>query len=109
MSLFSKAILPLGLIFTSFGSASFAEESKGWYFTAGAGVTDVSDVTATAGSTSVAVEIDSGASFETGIGYDFGNDIRTEITYGQAKGDFEKVAGTAVTSGDVVASTISAN
>ena len=109
MSLLSKTIIPASLIASCIGSVSFAEESKGWYFTAGAGLTSISDVTATAASTSVAVEIESGASYEAGFGYNFGNDLRTEITWGQSRGDFEKVAGTAVTAGDVVASTISAN
>ena len=110
MSPLSKSLIPLGIVASAIsGSISFADDSQGFYVTAGAGSTSVSDVTATAAGTSVAVDIGSGFSSELGLGYDFGNDIRTEITWGEAKGDFNSVAGVAVTSGDVKASTIGVN
>jgi len=101
----SKVIVPLGIVASSFATPVFAE-SKGFYFKGNVGVTDISDVTATVSSVSATLEIDSGVSYGVGVGYDFGNDFRTEIGYDIITGDISKIAGTSA-SADIDASTIS--
>ena len=108
MRFISKVIVPLGILASSFVAPSFAEEEKGFYFKGGIGITDVSDVTATVNSSAVSIEIDSGVSFTAGVGYDFGNDVRTEIGYDKTTGDISKIAGSS-SSADVDASNFSAS
>ncbi len=73
-------------------SDSFADEAdKGFYVTAGIGSGDLGDSFAT---TSLGIagtaEIGSGKNTEFGFGYDFGNDIRTELTYSTISADLER-------------------
>ena len=88
---FTKTILPLGLIVSSLGTASFADESnKGFYVTAGIGAGNIGDSTATPqGGAAATATFGSGTTGEFGFGYDFGNDIRTELTYGTLSGDLQ--------------------
>ena len=105
---FSKVFLPIGILTTSLFTPCFADDSKGIYFKGNAGITDISDITASALGTSVTAEIDSGMSYGMSFGYDFGNDIRTEIGYDKVTGDFSKLNEIEI-SGDIDASTFSAS
>ena len=108
MKSISKLILPIGLLSSSILTPCFAGESKGIYFKGSAGITDIRDITASALGVSIPVEVDSESVYEIGFGYDFGNDIRTEIVYDKTSGDISKVNGVA-SSADIDASTLSAS
>ena len=103
MSFISKSIVPVGLMASSLFAPSFAEDI---YAKAGVGVTQLSDVTATIGSTEYDLEWDSGMNYGAVLGYDFGNDFRAELGFNQANGELEKIAGVAATA-DVEVSTLS--
>ena len=108
MKKLSKVLLPVGIISTSILNPCFADESKGIYFKGSAGITDIRDVTASALGVSIPVVVDSESVYEIGLGYDFGNDIRTEFVYDKTSGDISKVNGVA-SSANIDASTFSAS
>ena len=108
MKSISKLILPVGILGSSLLTPCFAEDAKGVYVKPNVGYSNISDIKASALGVSVTTEVDSGMSYGLSVGYDFGNDIRTEIGYDKVTGDFNKVAGVAAT-GDIDASTFSAS
>lgn len=73
MKLFTKFVAAAAVASAAFAAPAMADESdKGIYALGGLGVsqTDV-DV----------VSVDESFNFELGLGYDFGNDLRTEVTW----------------------------
>ena len=108
MKSISKLILPVGILGSSLLNPCFADDTKGVYLRPSIGYTSISDVTATYLGVAAAAEIDSGFSYGLNVGYDFGNDIRTEIGYDNVNSDFSKLAGVAIT-GDIDVSTFSAS
>ena len=108
--MFKKLLFCGGIALTSvfapvFADIAKAEENKGWYFTAGAGINDIQDTDweYTTGGTKYTGEqkYDGGFSSEVGFGYDFGNRWRTELTWTRDAGDLDAVtvdnAGVSVT------------
>ena len=108
MKSISKLILPIGILSSSLLTPCLADDTKGVYVKPSVGYSNISDIKASALGVTVTTEVDSGIAYGLNVGYDFGNDIRTEIGYDKVTGDFSKVAGVAVT-GDLDASTFSAS
>ena len=108
MNSISKLILPVGILGSSLLTPCLADDAKGVYVKPSVGYSSISDISASALGVSVTVEADSAIAYGLNVGYDFGNDIRTEIGYDNVTSDFSKVAGVAAT-GDIDASTFSAS
>lgn len=108
MKSISKLILPIGILGSSLLTPCFADDAKGVYVKPSVGYSNISDIEASVSGVTATVELDSGLTYGLNVGYDFGNDIRTEIGYDKVTGDFTKVAGVAIT-GDVDVSTFSAS
>ena len=77
------------LFFSIFTLASISTHvlAEGLYMTIGGGASNLSDFKyAQDGVHEGTIDINSGYSAELGVGYNFGNDIRTEITYSESWG-----------------------
>ncbi len=66
------------------------ESKKGLYVTGSTGWSSTSDNDWEEGSLSGSIELDPGLAFEFGFGYDFGNSLRTEITYKKTNAEIDK-------------------
>ena len=96
MKLFAKLFAAATIAATSVSAPALAGESeKGFYATVGAGVTmpQDTDSDATISGTKVTGDYKNDGGFfgEIGLGYNFGNDLRTEFTYANGSVETNKV------------------
>ena len=103
---FRRNLLAAGFILSSIAAPVVAgEEDKGMYVTGSIGVVSTQDQgwDYTTGGTKYTgdLQFDNGTSYEIGIGYDFGNRFRTDVTWNKNNGSLDAIkvdqAGVAVT------------
>ena len=96
MKLFTKLVASAAVAATTICAPALADESdKGIYVTVGAGVTlpQETDSDATISGTKITGDYENSGGFfgEVGLGYNFGNNLRTEFTYANGSVETDKV------------------
>lgn len=97
MKFFAK-LVAAAAVATATVSAPAMADDKGFYGTAAIGGGDFSSIDV--GVTTI--DFDPGFNFEGGIGYDFGNNWRTEVTYDSTQSDGYSVFNTSLTDATTV-------